>query len=143
MMDYLSQFADPFRDAWTLYQGLGPDQQRSVLLLAAVGVVVLIGWVAYQVYGERAVIVLPAGMLRYSLLLLVLPFVLIGAVAGRGTSVPSFLRRSWTAEPDPERAQIPVETVDPMRLPGSTWKLSTRVRTRQIDHAPENRRQNQ
>ena len=142
-MDYFRQLAEAFGDIWASYQGLDPEQQRILLVLAVIGVVALIVWMMYQIHGERVVIVLPAGMLRYSLLLLVLPFVLIGAVAGRGTSVPGFLRRSWTAEPDPERAHIPTTMVNPMRLPGNLRKLSTRGRTRQIDHAPENRRQDQ
>ena len=140
MMDYVREFVDPFKDAWGFYQGLEAAQQRGLLLLAAVGVVAFIVWMMYQTYGDRVVVVLPAGILRYSMLLLVLPFVLIGMVAGRGTSVPDFLRRSWTEEPNPERAQIPVKTVNPMRLPGNPLKhLSARARTKQTTW---NRRQN-
>ncbi len=122
MMDFVrDRFGDllaPLRDIWDFYQGLGPEQQRSALLLAVVGVLAFVVWVAYQAHGDRAVIVLPAGVLRIFLLLLVLPFVALGRAAGRRTGVPGFLRRSWTAEPDPEGAKIPSRTVNPMKVAG-------------------------
>lgn len=146
MMDYFRQFAEPFKDVWANYQGLDPDQQRILLLLAAIGVVAFIVWMMYQVHGERVVVVLPAGILRISLLLLVLPFVFIGVVTGRGTSVPGFLRESWTAEPDPDRAQIPVKAVNPMKLPGNPRKLlaaqGREAAQRHREQRSRNRRQN-
>lgn len=117
-MDYVREFVAPFGDAWRLFQGLDPDQQRSVLLLAALAAVALVVWIGYQAHGDRVIVVLPAAVLRIALLVLVLPFVLVGALAGRGTGVPGFLRQSWTAEPDPDKERIPVKTVNPMRLPG-------------------------
>jgi hypothetical protein len=82
-----------------------------------VGVAVFVAWVAYQAHGDRAVIVVPAWILRTALLVLALPFVALGRAAGRGTGVPGFLTRSWTAEPDPERQHIVSRKVDPMKLP--------------------------
>lgn len=114
---YFGEILAPFGDAWGFYQGLAPDQQRSVLLLAVIGVAALFVWGAYQAHGDRVVIVLPAGIIRITLLLLVLPFVAVGRVTGRGTRVPGFLRRSWTAEPDPERAGIASKKVNPMKIP--------------------------
>jgi hypothetical protein len=87
-------------------------------LLAAIGVLAFVVWLAYQAHGDRVVIVVPAWMLRTFLLLLVLPFVALGRAAGRRTGVPGFLTRSWTAEPDPERPRIVSRNVDPMKLPG-------------------------
>jgi hypothetical protein len=117
MTDYFGELLDLFRDAWGFYQGLDPNQQRSALLLAVIGVAALIVWAMYQAHGDRVVFVLPAGILRIALLLLVLPFVLLGKAAGRQTSVPAFLRESWTAEPDPERPRIGFRKVNPMKLP--------------------------
>src|SRR5215210_3161157 len=108
----------PFRDVWNFYQGLGPEQQGSALLLAAVGVLAFVVWVAYQAHGDRTVIVVPAWILRTALLLLALPFVALGRAVGRGTDVPGFLRSSWTEESDPERPRIVSRKVDPMKLPG-------------------------
>jgi hypothetical protein len=115
--DYFRELLAPFGDAWSFYQALDPNKQQSVLLLAVIGLAAFIVWVMYQAHGDRVVIVLPAGILRIALFLLVLPFVLLGKVAGRGTSVPGILRRSWTAEPDPERAGIASKKVNPMKLP--------------------------
>lgn len=115
----------PLEGAWGFYQGLDPEQQRSVLWLAVVGVAALVVWAAYQVHGERVVVVLPAGMLRIALLLLVLPVVLVGRAAGRGTGVPGFLRRSWTAPPDPDRPQVRTEEVNPMKVPGGLSSRNT------------------
>jgi hypothetical protein len=131
MTDYFGELLDPFRDTWGFYQGLDPDQQRSALLLAVIGVVALIVWAMYQAHGDRVVFVLPAGILRITLLLLVVPFVLLGKAAGRQTSVPAFLRESWTAEPDPERPRIGSRKVNPMKLPGkelpqNRWHLFDR-----------------
>lgn len=108
---------EPFKDVWGLYQGFDPEQQRAVLFVLPVLVLGLIGWGMYQSHGDRVVIVLPAMLIRYSLLVLVLPVVAVGAVAGRGTSVPRFLKRDWTAEPDPDRPEIPMKQVNPMKLP--------------------------
>jgi hypothetical protein len=116
--DRFGGLLDPFRDVWGFYQRLDPEQQRSALLLALVGVAAFVVWVAYQVHGDRVVIVLPAWMLRIALLLLVLPFVFLGKVAGRGTVVPRFLMESWTAGPDPEGAKIPSKKVNPMKVAG-------------------------
>ncbi|MDN5696884.1 MAG: hypothetical protein L0G70_02780 [Rubrobacter sp.] len=115
----LSFLLEPFRDIWGLYQGFDPEQQRAVLFVLPVLVLGLIGWGMYQSHGDRVVIVLPAMLLRYSLVLLVLPVVAVGTVAGRGTSVPEFLKRDWTAEPDPDRPEIPMKQVNPMKLPGN------------------------
>jgi hypothetical protein len=133
--DYARELLAPLRDGLGWFHGLGPDQQRSVLLLAAIGVVALFLWIMYQSHGDRVVLVLPAGLLRISLLLLVLPLVMAGRAAGRGTRVPGFLRRSWTQEPDPDRPQIPTREVNPMRVPGglragpsggrSTWPVTS------------------
>jgi hypothetical protein len=112
------EYLAPFREGWVWFHGLGPDQQKSVLLLAAIGVAALLLWIMYQAHGDRVVLVLPAGLVRISLLLLVLPLVLLGRAAGRGTRVPGFLTRSWTQEPDPDRPQIPTREVNPMRVPG-------------------------
>jgi hypothetical protein len=114
---------EPFEDIWGLYQGLDPEQQRAVMLLAPLAVLGLIAWGMYQTHGDRVVIVLPAMLLRYSLLLLALPVVLAGMVAGRGWGMPELLTRDWTAEPDPDRPEIPMKEVNPMKLPG---KLYTR-----------------
>lgn len=116
--EQVRSLAEPFEDIWSVYQGLDPEQQRASLLLALAAVGGLIVWAMYQAHGDRVVIVLPAMLLRYSLLLLVLPMVAVGTVAGRGTSVPEFLKRDWTAEPDPDRPEIPMREVNPMRLPG-------------------------
>jgi hypothetical protein len=130
--DYFGEFMDPFMNSWGFYQGLDPDQQHSLLWLAVIGVAALIVWAMYQAHGDRVVMVLPAGILRITLLLLVLPFVLLGKAAGRGTRVPAFLRKSWTAEPDPERAGIASKKVDPMKtsrkeeLPHDRWHLFDR-----------------
>jgi hypothetical protein len=130
--DYFGEFMDPFMNAWGFYQGLDPDQQHSLLWLAVIGVAALIVWAMYQAHGDRVVMVLPAGILRITLLLLVLPFVLLGKAAGRGTRVPAFLTKSWTAEPDPERAGIASKKVDPMKtsckeeLPHDRWHLFDR-----------------
>ena len=113
---------EPFRDVWGLYQGFDPEQQRAVLFVLPVLVLGLIGWGMYQSHGDRVVIVLPAMLIRYSLVLLVLPVVAAGMVAGRGTSVPEFLKRDWTAEPDPDRPEIPMKQVKPMKLPGKLEK---------------------
>lgn len=109
---------EPFRDVWGLYQSFDPEQQRAVLFVLPVLVLGLIGWGMYQSHGDRVVIVLPAMLIRYSLVLLVLPVVAAGMVAGRGTSVPEFLKRDWIAEPDPDRPEIPMKQVNPMKLPG-------------------------
>jgi hypothetical protein len=90
--DYFGGFLDPFMDTWGFYQGLDPDQQQSALLLAVIGVVALIVWAMYQAHGDRVVMVLPAGILRIALLLLVVPFVLLGKAAGRQTSVAAMSR---------------------------------------------------
>jgi hypothetical protein len=108
---------DPFRQVWSFYQGLDPEHQRSALWLAVVGVLAFVVWVAYQAHGDRTVIVVPAWILRTALLLLALPIVALGRAAGRGTDMPGFLQRSWTAEPDPERPRIVSRKVDPMKLP--------------------------
>ena len=131
MTDYFGGFLDPFMDAWGFYQGLDPDQQHSLLWLAVIGVAALIVWAMYQAHGDRVVMVLPAGILRIALLLLVLPFVLLGKAAGRQTSVPGFLTKSWTAQPDPERAGIASKKVNPMKtsrkeLPHDRWHLFER-----------------
>jgi hypothetical protein len=64
MMDFVKGrfggLLDPFRDVWNFYQGLDPEQQRSALWLAAIGVLVFVVWMAYQAHGDRAVIVVPA-----------------------------------------------------------------------------------
>src|SRR5215207_7966124 len=129
--DHFGELLAPFQEIWNLYQGLDPDQQQSALLLAVIGIVALIVWAMYQAHGDRVVIVLPAGVLRITLLLLVLPFVAVGRAAGRQTSVPAFLRESWTAQPDPERPQIGSKKVNPMKLPGkelpqNRWHLFDR-----------------
>jgi hypothetical protein len=129
--DHFGELLAPFQEIWNLYQGLDPEQQRSALLLAVVGVAALIAWAMYQAHGDRVVIVLPAGILRITLLLLVLPFVAAGKAAGRQTSVPAFLRESWTAELDPERPRIGSKKVNPMKLPGkelpqNRWHLFDR-----------------
>ena len=116
--DRFGGLLDPFGDLWHFYQGLDPEQQRSALWLAVVGVAVFMVWVAYQAHGDRAVIVVPAWILRTALLLLALPFVALARAAGRRTGVPGFLRRSWTAEPDPERPRVESRKVNPMKLPG-------------------------
>lgn len=131
MKDRFGGLLAPFRDVWNFYQALDPEQQRSALLLALVGAAAFVAWVAYQAHGDRAVIVVPAWILRTALLLLALPFVAVGRVAGRGTDVPGFLTRSWTAEPDPERQHIVSRKVDPMklpneRLPQDRWHLFDR-----------------
>jgi TraM recognition site of TraD and TraG len=135
MMDFVKDrfggLVDPLRDVWGFYQGLDPEQQRSALLLALVGAAAFAVWVAYQAYGDRVVIVLPAWMLRTFLLVLALPFVALGRAAGRGTNVPGFLTRSWTAEPDPERPRVQSRNVDPMKLPNKSlpqdqWHLFDR-----------------
>jgi len=115
--DRFGRLLAPFRDVWNFYQALDPEQQGSALWLAVVGVAVFVAWVAYQAHGDRAVIVVPAWILRTALLVLALPFVALGRAAGRGTGVPGFLTRSWTAEPDPERQHIVSRKVDPMKLP--------------------------
>src|SRR5215203_2197020 len=122
---------DPLRDVWGFYQALDPEQQRSALWLAVVGAAAFVVWVAYQAHGDRVVVVLPAGVLRIALLLLALPFVALGRAAGRQTSVPEFLTKSWTAQPDPERPQIGSKKVNPMKLPGkelpqNPWHLFDR-----------------
>lgn len=129
--EHFGELLAPVRDAWGFYQDLSAEQQRSVLWLAVVGVAVLIVWAAYQAHGDRVVVVLPAGILRIALLLLVLPVVLLGKAAGRGTGVPGFLRRSWTAEPDPERSGIASRRANPMKapregLPHDRWHLFDR-----------------
>jgi hypothetical protein len=129
--DHFGELLAPFQDIWNFYQGLDPDQQRSALLLAVIGVMALIVWAMYQAHGDRVMIVLPAGTLRITLLLLVLPFVAAGKAAGRQTSVPEFLTKSWTAEPDPERPRIGSRKVNPMKLPGkelpqNRWHLFDR-----------------
>jgi hypothetical protein len=135
MMDFVKDrfrgLLDPFRDVWGFYQGLDPEQQRSALWLALVGAAAFVVWVAYQAHGDRAVIVLPAGVLRIALLLLALPFVALGRAAGLRTGVPDFLRRSWTVEPDPERPRVQSRKVDPMKLPNRSlpqdrWHLFDR-----------------
>lgn len=118
---YWRDLTEPLSGLWRWYGGLDPEQQRSALLLLAIGVVGLLAWGMYQAHGDRVVIVLPATLARYSLILLALPFVLVGRVAGARWSVPEFLRRDWTAEEDPDRPRIPVRTVDPMKLPGDPW----------------------
>lgn len=138
MTDYFGELAEPFSDAWMFYQNLDPDQQRSALLLLVIGAASFVVWFMYQAHGDRVVIVLPAGLLRIALLLVVLPFVAVGKAAGRGTSVPGVLRRSWTEEPDPDGPQIPTKEVNPMKLPG---KLGARPSARaQTDRT--RRRQN-
>ena len=113
-----SSLLKPFEDIWGLYQGLDPEQQRAVLFLAPVAVLGLIAWGMYQTHGDRVVIVLPAMLIRYSLLLLAAPVVLAGKAAGQGWRMPEFLTRDWTAEPDPDRPEIPMREVNPMKLPG-------------------------
>lgn len=130
MIDHFGELLSPLRDAWGFYQGLDPEQQRSVLLLAAIGVAALVVWAMYQAHGDRVVVVLPAGLLRIALLLLVLPVVLLGKAAGRGTGVPGFLRRSWTAQPDPDGPQIRTEEVNPMKVPGGLSARNTTTRRR-------------
>lgn len=124
-MDWIGEQARslmaPFEDIWGLYQGLDPEQQRAVLFVLPVAVLGLMGWGMYQTHGDRVVIVLPAMLLRYSLLLLAAPVVLAGAVAGRGWGMPEFLWRDWTAEPDPDRPEIPMKEVNPMKLPGNLY----------------------
>lgn len=118
VMDYFGEVLAPVGDAWGFYQGLSAEQQSGVLWLAVVGVAALIVWTAYQAHGDRVMVVLPAGILRIALLLVVLPVVLLGKAAGRGTGVPEFLRRSWTALPDPDGPRIGMEEVNPMKIPG-------------------------
>jgi len=127
-----SSLLEPFQDIRGLYQGLDPEQQRAVLILLPLAVLGLMGWGMYQTHGDRVVVVLPATLLRYSLLLLAAPVVLVGAVAGRGWGMPEFLTRDWTAEPDPDRPEIPMREVNPMKLPGKPGaRLSTNQRTTQ------------
>lgn len=109
---------EPFEDIWGLYQGLDAEQQRASLLLALAAVGGLIVWAMYQAHGDRVVMVLPARLARYSLLLLAAPVVLVGKAAGQGWVMPGFLTRDWTAEPDPDRPEIPMREVNPMKLPG-------------------------
>jgi hypothetical protein len=116
--DSIVSLAEPFEDIWGLYQGLDPEQQRVVLFLLPVVLLGLIGWGMYQTHGDRVLIVLPAMLARYSLLLLAAPVVLAGKAAGRGWSMPEFLKRDWAAEPDPDRPEIPMKVVNPMQLPG-------------------------
>lgn len=118
-MEYLGSLLEPFAVIWGWYAGLDPEQQRSVLLLVLAGFAGLIVWVMYQAHGDRVVVVLPAMLTRYSLVLLALPVVLAGKAAGQGWSVPGFLKRDWTAEPDPDRPEIPMREVNPMKLPGN------------------------
>lgn len=109
---------EPLEDIWGFYQSLDPEQQKAVLLLTPLVVLGLMGWGMYQTHGDRVMIVLPAMLLRYSLLLLALPVVLAGRAAGQGWGMPEFLTRDWTAEPDPDRPEIPMREVNPMKLPG-------------------------
>jgi hypothetical protein len=131
LKDRFGGLVDPLRDVWGFYEGLDPEQQRSELWLALVGAAAFVVWVAYQTHGDRVVIVLPAWMLRIFLLVLALPFVVLGRAAGRMTNVPGFLQRSWTAEPDPEQPRVQSRNVDPMklpnkRLPQERWHLFDR-----------------
>jgi hypothetical protein len=121
--EYASYLVEPFEDIWSVYQGLDTEQQKLVLLLLPVAVLGLVGWGMYQTHGDRVVIVLPAMLARYALLLLAAPVVLAGKAAGQGWRMPEFLTRDWTAEPDPDRPEIPLREVNPMKLPG---KLHTR-----------------
>lgn len=129
--EYASSLSEPFEDIWGVYQGLEPEQQRAVMLLLPVVFLGLMGWGMYQTHGDRVVIVLPAMLLRYSLLLLAVPFVLAGKVAGRGWEMPGVLTRDWTAAPDPDRPEIPMKEVNPMRIPG---KFKTRPSANQRTH---------
>lgn len=122
LQEGFSSLLEPFKDVWGLYQGFDPEQQRAVLFVLPVLVLGLIGWGMYQSHGDRVVIVLPAMLIRYSLLLLALPVVAVGVAAGRGTRVPEFLKRDWTAQPDPDRPEITMKQVNPMKLPGKLEK---------------------
>lgn len=117
-----SSLLEPFKDVWGLYQGFDPEQQRAVLFVLPVLVLGLIGWGMYQSHGDRVVIVLPAMLARFSLLLLALPVVFAGKAVGQGWGVPEFLKRDWTAEPDPDRPEIPMKAVNPMKIPGKLKK---------------------
>ena len=116
--EYYRSLLEPLEKLWSLYQNLDPEQQRSVLILAPLAVIGLVAWGMYQTHGDRVVVALPAMVARYSLVLLVLPVVLAGRAAGRGWSMPEVLRRDWTAEPDPDRPAIPMQIINPMKLPG-------------------------
>lgn len=148
-MDWLGEhvrsLVEPFEGAWGFYQGLDPEQQRVVLLLAPLVILGLLGWGMYQTHGDRVVIVLPAMLARYSLLLLALPVVLAGKAVGLGWSMPGFLKRDWTAEPDPDRPEIPMKEVNPMKLPGRP-KVQPPIGRQLLDEqhveqATQNRRQ--
>ncbi|AHY48391.1 Hypothetical Protein RradSPS_3108 (plasmid) [Rubrobacter radiotolerans] len=116
--DYWTDLTGPLQKAWIWYGTLDPEQQRSLVLLAGTGVVGVIAWVMYQTHGDDVVIVLPATVLRLSLLLLALPVLMVGRMAGAGWEMPGVLRRSWTARPDPDEPKIRMQEVNPMRLPG-------------------------
>lgn len=129
--DHLARLGGPWGDAWRWYGKLDPEQQRSALLLLVLGAGGFAVWIMYQAHGDRVVVVLPAMVARYSLILLALPLVLIGRTAGAGWSVPAVLRRDWTAEPDPDRPRITARRVEPMKLPNeplpaNEWHLFDR-----------------
>lgn len=138
LSEYLGSLLEPWQGIWGWYSGLDPEQQRSALLLTLVALVGAVAWGMYQTHGDRVVVVLPAMMLRYSLLLLAHPFVLAGKIAGRGWGMPEFLTRDWTAEPDPDRPEIKMETVNPMKLPrDARARLSARPK---LERAKQKRR---
>lgn len=111
---------------WEWYSGLEAETQQGVLLLAALAVAAMIGWVMYQAHGDRAPIVAAAGITRGLGLLVAAIVVGIGKLAGRGWSIPEFLRRSWT-EDNPDRPKKPETTVRPMerpkRLESGEWAM--------------------
>lgn len=129
--DHFTELLAPLRDMWGLYQSLSAEQREGVLWLAAVGAGAFVLWIMYQAYGDRLVVVLPAMLARYSLILLALPVLLLGRAVGARWSLPEFLRRDWTREPDPERSYIPSKRVNPMRIPRAPllqgrWRLFDR-----------------
>lgn len=96
------------------YNSLPPEQQRNSLLALGLLVVGLFFYWSYQSHGDRAMLVVPASFMRVTMLLLALPFVAVGKAAGRGTTIPDWLRYSWTEE-DPDRPGIKYRRVKPMK----------------------------
>lgn len=94
------------------------SQDQTYVLVAVVVVscaIALTSGILYQRHGERIAYLVPWWIIKGALIVMFVIVVSVARVFGRRWGIPGWLTG---ASKDPDRELIPIETVDPSRLPG-------------------------